>query len=72
MAVLAIGAGLLLTAVAVAIGGLALELVLFLICRNSAQLAGASPERARPSTVIHLKGSGTSIGAMEWAEETAA
>jgi hypothetical protein len=72
MAILAIGAGVLLTAGAVAIGGLALELILLLICRNSANLKGASPERARPSTVIHLRGSGTSIGAMEWAEETAA
>jgi len=72
MAILAIGAGVLMTAVAVAIGGLALELVFLLIRRNSASLTGTAPERAMPSTVIHLRGNGTSIGAMEWAEDAAA
>jgi hypothetical protein len=72
MAIVALGAGVLLTALAVAIGGLALEMVLFLMSRNCAKLAESTNGRGAPSTVIHLKGNGKSIGAMEWAEEAAA
>lgn len=72
MAILAIGAGILMTAVAVAIGGLALELILILMSRNCASFAEATPRRVAPSSIIHFQETGKSIGAMEWAEEAAA
>ncbi|HYP28393.1 MAG TPA: hypothetical protein VE262_16890 [Blastocatellia bacterium] len=72
MVILAIGTGILLTAVAVAIGGLALELILLLMSRNCANFAEAKPRKVAPSSVIHFQETGKSIGAMEWAEEAAA
>ncbi|HVF88468.1 MAG TPA: hypothetical protein VNH22_00285 [Blastocatellia bacterium] len=72
MAIIAIGAGILMTAVAVAIGGLALELMLLIMCRNCAKPAQAISGRVESSAVIHFTGNGKSIGAMEWAEDAAA
>ena len=72
MAILAIGAGILMTALAVGIGGLALEMILLLLSRNCAKLEEVKPERDAPSTAIRFQTNGKSIGAMEWAEEAAA
>ena len=70
---LAIGAGLLMTAIAVAIGGLALELVLLAINRSLAatQIESTVREENVPA-VIHLTPSENSTGALDWAEKAAA
>ncbi|HEX8186697.1 MAG TPA: hypothetical protein VF747_18160 [Blastocatellia bacterium] len=70
---LAIGAGILMTAIAVAIGGLALELVLLAINRSLATPRAESiTAPASVPAVIHLKPSETSTGALDWAEKAAA
>ena len=70
---LAIGAGILMTSIAVAIGGLALELILFAINRSLAAIsAGTTIEQAGTPAVIHLTPSENSTGALDWAEKAAA
>ena len=71
MALLAIGTAVLMTAVAVAIGGLALEAILFAISRSltSAELR---VEQAGVPNVISLKTSESTMSSMEWAKEATA
>jgi hypothetical protein len=70
---LAIGAGLLMTAIAVAIGGLALELVLLAINRSLALRRVELPiEQTGIPKVIHLKPSEGKTGALDWAGKAAA
>jgi hypothetical protein len=73
MMVLAIAVGILMTALAVAIGGLVLEMFLVALSRG---LATANAVQAVAPTgiapVIHLVGSENRIGTMDWAEEAAA
>jgi hypothetical protein len=70
---LAIGAGILMTAIAVAIGGLALELVLLAMNRSLAatQIESTIREESMPA-VIHITPSENSTGALDWAEKAAA
>jgi predicted RNase H-like nuclease (RuvC/YqgF family) len=70
---LAIGAGILMTAIAVAIGGLALELVLLAMNRSlsTARVESTIEQAGRPA-VIHLKPSENTTGALGWAENAAA
>lgn len=70
---LAIGAGILMTAIAVAIGGLALELVLLAMNRSLAatRVDSTIGQTGRPA-VIHLKPSENTTGALDWAENAAA
>jgi hypothetical protein len=70
---LAIGAGILMTAIAVAIGGLALELMLLVMNRRLAMARVESNiEQAGRPAVIHLKPSENTTGALDWAENAAA
>jgi hypothetical protein len=71
-ALLATGVAVLMTAVAVALGGLALELVLFAISRSLETRAASSTERRGVPAALHLKPSENSKGTMEWAEEATA
>jgi hypothetical protein len=68
---LAIVAGTLMTAVAVAIAGLVLETILLALSR-SLMPPVAPPISAEPAAVIHLDRANNSVGTMEWAEEAAA
>ena len=70
MTVLAIG--ILMTALAVAIGGLALEMVLVALSRSLQKAAVQTVEQAVEAPVIQLVGSENRIGTMDWAEEAAA
>jgi hypothetical protein len=73
MAALAIGAGILMTMIAVAIGGLALEFVLLAINRRLAATRAESIIRqANTPVVIHLTPSENTTGALDWAEKAAA
>ena len=72
MAILAFGAGILLTALAVGIGGLVLEMTLLLLSRNCAKLEEGVTGRAAPSAATRFQTNSRSVGAMEWAEEAAA
>ena len=70
---LAIGAGILMTAIAVAIGGLALELLLLAMNRSLATMRVESTiEQAGRTAVIHLTPSENTTGALDWAENAAA
>ena len=70
---LAIGAGILMTAIAIAIGGLALELVLFAISRSlAATRAGSTVEQGSVPSVIHLVPSENTTSTLDWAKEAAA
>ena len=71
MALLAIGTAVFMTAVAVAMGGLALEAILFAISR-SLMSAEAQVEQAGVPNVISLKPSESTVSGMEWAKEAAA
>lgn len=72
-AALALGAGILMTAIAVAIGGLALELVLLIMSRSLVTMQDESIiEQAGRPTVIHLKPSENTTGTLDWAENAAA
>jgi hypothetical protein len=72
-AALAIGAGILMTTIAVAIGGLALELVLLAMNRSLATMRVESTiEQAGRPAVIHLMPSENATGALDWAENAAA
>ena len=70
MTVLAIG--FLMTALAVAIGGLALEMVLVALSRSLQAGVDQAVEQVSETPVIHLVGSENRIGTMDWAEEAAA
>jgi hypothetical protein len=73
MMVLAIAVGILMTALAVAIGGLVIEMFLVALSRSFATAnAVQAVERAGEAPVIHLVGSENRIGTMDWAEEAAA
>ena len=70
---LAIGAGILMTAIAVAIGGLALEIVLLVMNRSLATMrVESTTEQAGRTAVIHLTPSENTTGALDWAENAAA
>ena len=71
MALLAIGTAVLMTAVAVAIGGLALEAILFAISRSLTS-AEVRVEQAGVPNVISLKTSESNMSSMEWAKEAVA
>ncbi|HKS39488.1 MAG TPA: hypothetical protein VJX74_02665 [Blastocatellia bacterium] len=71
MALLAIGTAVLMTAVAVAIGGLALEAILFAISRSLTS-AAVRGEQAGVPNVISLKTSESTMSSMEWAKEATA
>ena len=71
MALLAIGTAVLMTAVAVTIGGLVLEAILFAINRSLTNVA-VQVEQAGASNVISLKTSESTMSGMEWAKEAAA
>lgn len=66
MALLAIGTAVLMTAVAVAIGGLALEAILFVISRSLTS-AEVRVEQAGVPNVISLRTSESTMSSMEWA-----
>ena len=70
MTVLAIG--ILMTALAVAIGGLVLEMILIVLSRCLQAVAVQEVEQASEAHVIQLVGSENRIGTMDWAEEAAA
>ncbi len=70
MTVLAIG--ILMTAFAVAIGGLALEMILVALSRSLRAGANQAIEQVSETPVIHLVGSENRIGTMDWVEEAAA
>lgn len=72
MVILAIGIGLIMTALGVAIGGLAIELVLLGISRCFSTPAVEAVEQTSAPTVIHLTRVETGINAIDWAEEAAA
>lgn len=62
-----------MTMIAVAIGGLALELVLLAMNRSlAATRAGSTVRQANTPVVIHLTPSETKTGALEWAEKATA
>jgi hypothetical protein len=61
-----------MTGLAVAIGGLALEMVLVALSRTLQASALQTVEQADDASVIHLVGSENRIGTMDWAEEAAA
>ncbi|MFP5262429.1 MAG: hypothetical protein ACLGJB_11045 [Blastocatellia bacterium] len=62
-----------MTAIAVAIGGLALELMLLVMNRRLAMARVESNiEQAGRPAVIHLKPSENTTGALDWAENAAA
>jgi hypothetical protein len=73
MAMLALVGGLLMTAVAVMIGGFALELALVAISRG---LSAATPDQTSEPTgtavVVNFKALEATTGTLEWAEEAAA
>ncbi|HST22878.1 MAG TPA: hypothetical protein VLR90_17265 [Blastocatellia bacterium] len=71
MALLAIGTAVLMTAVAVAIGGLVLEAILFAISRSLTS-AEVRVEQAGVPNVISLKTSDSTMSSMEWAKEAVA
>jgi hypothetical protein len=72
MTLLAMGTAVLMTAVAVAIGGLALQAILFAISRSLTARAEVQVEQAVMPNVISLEPSDNSISGMEWAKEAAA
>ena len=71
MALLAMGTAVLMTVVAVAIGGLALEAILFAIS-HSITRAEVQVEQAGVPNVISLKTSESTMSSMEWAKEATA
>ena len=72
MALLAVGTAVLMTGVAVAIGGLVLEAILLAISRSLAVSAEVQVEQAGVSNVISIVPSENSMSGLEWAEEAAA
>ncbi len=72
MVILAIGIGLIMTALAVAIGGLVIELVLLGISRYLSTPVVEAVEQTSAPAVIHLTRVETGMNAIDWAEEAAA
>ena len=72
MTVLAIGVGILMTALAVAIGGLALEMLLVALSRAFAAAEASQAAELVEAPVIQIVGNENLIGTMDWAEEAAA
>ena len=72
MTVLAIGIGILMTAFAVAIGGLVLEMLLVILSRSFAISDRGQVGEQVEAPVIQLVGSENRIVTMDWAEEAAA
>lgn len=72
MALLAIGTAVLMTGVAVAVGGLVLEAILFAISRSLTASVEVRIEQAGVPNVISLVPSENSMSGLEWAEEAAA
>lgn len=72
MALLAIGTAVLMTTVAVAISGLALEAILFAISRSLTPRVEIQIEQVGRPNVISLDTPESSISRMEWAKEAAA
>lgn len=72
--VLALGMGLLMTAIAVAIGGLTIEAVLLLINYRLQAVAVTNEQGGRATNVIHLEREHEDdiTAALEWAENVAA
>lgn len=70
--VLAMGMGLMMTAIAVAIGGLAIEAVMFLIQYSLRTTAATIDEQAGHAVVISFERSDELAGAGEWIENVAA
>jgi hypothetical protein len=58
--------------VAVAIAGLALEIILIIISRSLAASPTQNVGQADKSPVIHLKGADHGVSNLEWAKEAAA
>ena len=71
MALLAIGTAVLMTAVAVAISGLVLEVILLAISRSLTSVEVQVEQMGVPN-VISLKTSENTVSGMEWAKEAAA
>ncbi len=73
MVMLALVSGIMMTAVAVMIGGFALELLMVAMSRS---LSTATPDRTNEPTgtavVVHLKPLETTTGTLDWVEEAAA
>jgi hypothetical protein len=73
MAMLALVGGIMMTAVAVMIGGFALELMLLAISRSlSAATPDQTDEPAGTAVVVNFKPLETTTGTLEWVEEAAA
>lgn len=72
MAMLALIAGIMMTAVAVMIGGFALELLLVAVSRSLSATPEMINEPKGAAVVVHLKSSEATTGTMEWVEEAAA
>ena len=70
--VMAMGMGLMMTAIAVAIGGLAIEAVLFFIQYSLRTTAETVTEQANHALVISFDRREDLAGAGEWVEEVAA
>ena len=69
---MAIGAGILMTAVAVAIAGLVIEMVLVAMSRSLTPRTEPDVEQANRGAVIHLRPLEDSTSTLEWVEEAAA
>jgi hypothetical protein len=72
MALLAIGTAVLMTTVAVAIGGLVLEAILFAISRSLTTRVEAQVGQVGRPNVISLATSENSVSGMEWVKEAVA
>ena len=70
--VMAMGIGLMMTAIAVAIGGLVIEAVLLMIHYSLKTAAVTTNEQASHAVVFRLERSDDLAGAGDWAEEVAA
>ena len=69
--VMAMGIGLIMTAIAVAIGGLVIEAVLLLI-HHGLKTAATVNEQAGHAVVFRLKRRDDLAGTVDWADEVAA
>jgi len=70
--VMALGMGLIMTAIAVAIGGLAIEAVVLLIHYSLKRAAETANEQAGHAVVFRLERRDNLAGAVDWGEEAAA
>lgn len=69
---MAMGMGLVMTAIAVAIGGLALKATMLMIRYSLQSAAGAVNEQAGHTVVFRLERNDDLTGAVDWADEMAA